>query len=493
MSNRVVIIGAGFAGLSASCYLAKAGYDVLVLDKNSMPGGRAQMFSAEGFTFDMGPSWYWMPDVFESFFQDFGKKPSDYYDLVRLNPSYSVYFGKDDRIDLPASFSELCKLFEQIESGSSDKLKIFLDEASYKYKVGMRDLVYKPGRSLTEFADFRLLQGMIKLQVFSSISQQVRRLFKNNKLRQILEFPVLFLGARPEKTPALYSLMNYADIKLGTWYPMGGMFKVAEGMHKLAESLGVEFKFNSEVSQLQLKDKNVKRVVLASGQEIEADMVVAGADYHFVEQNLLPKEARQYSPEYWESRTMAPSSLLYYVGLNKELKQLLHHSLFFDADFAKHAVEIYDKPGWPTDPLFYVCRTSATDNSVAPEGMDNLFILVPVAPGLEESQEIKDRYFDLVMNRMEDLTGENIREHVVYRRDFGPSDFVKTYNSFKGNAYGLANTLKQTAILKPAIKNKNLSNLYYTGQLTVPGPGVPPSLISGKVVAQEIQKEHKLN
>jgi len=484
--KSAIVIGSGFAGLSVATNLAAAGFSVDIFEKNDTPGGRARKFEAEGFTFDMGPSWYWMPDVFERYFQNFGKKVEDYYHLQRLDPSYSVFF-EDSRLDIPASFDKLCDLFEKYEVGSSKALKKFLAEAEYKYEVGMNDLVYKPGLSLTEFVDWRVISGVFRLQLLNSLSSHVRKYFKHPYLIELLEFPVLFLGAKPSKTPALYSLMNYADIKLGTWYPEGGMHKIIEGMVALAEEFGVRIHTSSPVEKITTKNRQVTGVI-AKGKSHTADYVVSGADYHHTEQKLLDSNERNYDSNYWDSRTMAPSSILYYVGLDKKIDGLEHHNLFFDADFNQHAEDIYELPAWPKSPLFYVSVTSKTDPSAAPENCENLFILIPTAPGLAESDDIKSHFFKLVMDRMERKLEQSIREHVIYKREFAFSNFKEDYNSFKGNAYGLANTLKQTAILKPSLKNRKVKNLYYTGQLTVPGPGVPPSLISGKVVADEIIK-----
>lgn len=479
------IIGSGFSSLAAACTLAKEGFQVSVFEKNDGVGGRARKFEEQGFMFDMGPSWYWMPEVFENFFNQFGKKASDYYDLVRLDPSYNVIFGKDDIVSMPANYQELEQLFESIEPGSSKNLKKFLDEAAYKYKVGMEEFVWKPGLSLMEFADMRVLKSVFRLQMFTSIASQVEKLFKNEKLREILKFPVLFLGATPENTPALYSLMNYADLKLGTWYPMGGMHKIIEGFVALAEELGVKFYTGESVERIDVINKMATGFTTKK-RSYKFDYVIAGADYHHVEQKLLPERFRYYSKNYWNKRTMAPSSLLFYLGLNKRVEGLEHHNLFFDRDFDLHAKEIYTEPSWPSDPLFYVSCPSKTDPSVAPEGSENVFLLMPLAPGIEDSDEMREKYFGMMCDRIHHIHGVDIRPHIVYKRSFCLSDFVKDYNAFKGNAYGLANTLKQTAILKPSIHHKKIKNLYYTGQLTSPGPGMPPSIISGQMVGQII-------
>jgi len=491
LSKNIIIIGAGFAGLSAASFLAKAGYKVTVLEKHPIPGGRARKMEVDGFTFDMGPSWYWMPDVFERFFEQFGKKVSDYYQLTRLDPSYRVYW-EDDAMDIPAEFDALQTLLESIETGAGNQLDLFLQEAAYKYKVGINKLVFKPGQSLTEFIDLDLMKGIFKLDVFNSMKNHIQKYFHHPKIKQLMEFPVLFLGALPENTPALYSLMNYADIKLGTWYPEGGMYSIVNAMHALAVELGVEFKFNHDVTTFEINENEITNVVCLNGEKFQADLVIGGADYHFIESKLVPEKYQSYNEKYWDSRVMAPSSLLYYVGLNKKLKNVLHHTLFFDVPFEAHAREIYGNPKWPEKPLFYVSAVSQTDLSSAPEGGENLFFLIPVAAGLHgDTEELRNHYFDIILKRFEERTGESVKDSIVYYKTFAHQDFIDDYNAFKGNAYGLANTLLQTAILKPAIRSKKLKNLFYTGQLTVPGPGVPPSLISGEVVAGEVDKHFK--
>ena len=485
--KKAVVIGSGFAGMSAASFMAKAGWEVTVLEKHDMPGGRCRMYQQDGFTFDMGPSWYWMPDVFERYFNCFGKKVNDYYQLTRLDPSYRVFYP-DGPIDIPADYAALRQLFESIETGSAEKLDQFMKEAAYKYEVGINKLVHKPGLQWNEFIDMDLAKGLLKLDVFTSMKKHIRKFFSNSKLRQLMEFPVLFLGALPEHIPALYSLMNYADIQLGTWYPQKGMYEIPKAMHQLAVELGVKFEFNCTVSKIVVNNGKAK-AVLAGNNVFEADVVIGGADYHFIEHQLLDQEHRSYSENYWEKRVMAPSCLLYYIGLSKKLNNVTHHALFFDVDFELHGNEIYSDPKWPTEPLFYTCIPSVTDNTVAPNGGENLFFLIPVAAGIQgDDEQLRDFYFDKIISRFETQTGNSIRDAIVHKRTYAVSDFVNDYNAFKGNAYGLANTLLQTSILKPSLKSKKVNNLFYTGQLTVPGPGVPPSLISGEVVAKEINK-----
>ncbi len=489
MKQKAIVIGGGFAGLSAAAYLAKEGYEVSLFEKNDQIGGRARKLEIEGFTFDMGPSWYWMPDVFENFFKDFGSNVKEHYDLVRLDPSYAVFYEKDDVFRIPANLNEFYQLFEKHEPGSSEKLRKFLKDAAYKYEVSMTDFVHKPSLSILEFMDFRILNAALKMDLFKSISKYIKANFKNPKLVQLLEFPVLFLGAKPNETPALYSMMNYADIVLGTWYPMGGMVKIVDAMVNIAKQQGVQIQTSENVEKIIVENGNAVGII-SNGKTYKADVIVGAADYHHIEQKLLDQEHRNYTKDYWKSRKMAPSCLMYYIGIDKRIEGLEHHNLFFDAPFDIHAEEIYDRPQWPSNPLFYSTCAAKTDPSVAPAGKENLVLLIPIAVDIEDSEAIREKYYNIMMDRLEYLTGQSIKQHVIVKKSFAINDFKKDYNSFGGNAYGLANTLKQTAILKPALKNKKVKNLYYAGQLTVPGPGVPPSIISGKIVAKEIIK-HK--
>ena len=490
MKKSAIVIGSGFSGLSTACFLAKSGWKVKVIEKNGSPGGRARQLIDKGFTFDMGPSWYWMPDVFERFFNQFDKKVSDYYSIKRLDPSYTV-FWKDDATNIPADWDELKKMFDELEENGSQKLEKFIAEAKYKYEVGVNKLVYKPAQSLTEFLDVELMKGIVKLDVFNNMKKHVAKYFSNEKLQQLLEFPVLFLGALPQNIPALYSLMSYADLVGGTWYPTNGMYSIVEAMYSLAKELGVEFKFNCNVEKIVVENGKVVEVIIHNSKlKIQNnDVVIASSDYHHTETKLLDKKYQSYSAKYWESRVMAPSCLIYYVGLNKKLKNIQHHSLFFDTSFETHGKEIYTTKEYPSAPMFYVCTPSITDEKVAPKGCENLFFLIPIASGLTgDTETLRKKYFDLIVERLENRIGEQVKENIIYYKSFATSNFIDDYHSFKGNAYGLANTLLQTSILKPNCRSKKVSNLFYTGQLTVPGPGVPPSLISGEVVATLINK-----
>ncbi len=489
MGKKIAVIGSGFSSLSAACYLAKQGYDVTIFEKNSSVGGRARQFQAKGFTFDMGPSWYWMPDVFERFFNDFGVSASDYYILDKLNPAYRVFFKNNESIAIEDSLDKIYNAFEAEEKGSSKKLAKFIATARTNYDIAIKNLVYRPGVSPLELVTKETIMRIG--QFFSTISKEVRKEFTNEKLIQILEFPVLFLGAKPSDTPAFYSFMNYADFGLGTWHPRGGMFQAIKAMQTLATSLGVQFKTDAPVSKINVKNGICDSIVVHD-KILPFDATLCGADYHHGE-SLLPKEYRQYSENYWQNKTFAPSSLLFYVGFDKKLQNINHHNLFFDTDFDAHAAAIYDDPKWPERPLFYANFTSLTDPNTAPEGMENGFFLIPLAPGIEDTEALRDTFFDKIIKRFEEITNQKVKNNIIFKKSFCVKEFISEYNSYKGNAYGMANTLLQTAFLRPKLKSAKVKKLFFTGQLTVPGPGVPPSLISGKLVAGLIEKEFQNN
>ncbi|MEE1964417.1 phytoene desaturase [Flagellimonas taeanensis] len=484
--RKAIVIGSGFSSLSASCYLAKAGFEVEVFEKNDTVGGRARQLVKDGFTFDIGPSWYWMPDIFDKFFADFGKTTADYYQLDKLNPAYKIFF-EDDTLTIGDCMETICEEFERIEPGSSGPLRQFIGQAQENYDIAINKVVLRPGLSPLELVTKETILRVD--QFFKTISQEVRKRFKNQKLISTLEFPVLFLGAKPSNTPSFYNFMNFADFGLGTWHPKGGMYEIIKAMKNLAEELGVKIHTSSPATHILVSDAEIIGI-RSQGNNHLADYVVSGADYHHSE-TLLDKKYRQYSEEYWAKKTYAPSSLLFYIGFNQRLKNIEHHNLFFDTDFERHAQEIYDDPQWPSNPLFYANFPSVTDASMAPEGHETGFFLVPIAPGLEDTPELREQYFDIVMDRFERLTHQQIKNTIIFKQSFCVNDFVEQYNSYKGNAYGLANTLKQTAFLRPNLKSSKVRNLFFTGQLTVPGPGVPPSLISGKLVADLITKDVK--
>jgi phytoene desaturase len=486
MHKTISVLGSGFSSLSAACYLAQAGHKVTVYEKNSQIGGRARQYKNEGFLFDMGPTWYWMPDVFERFFDDFGVKVSDYYQLDRLNPAYQVYYGVGDTISISSDIEQIYALFEKEEQGSSAHLADFLEVAKNNYNVAVKDLVYRPGISPLELISPKTINKLN--QLFFDIRKQIQRKFSNPRLVKILEFPVLFLGAKPGNTPAMYNFMNWADFGLGTWHPKGGMFEVVRGMETLAKNLGVEFVVNAPVDKIEVGSNNTASHIVVNGEQIASDFVLSGADYHHTE-NLLDPKYKQYSEKYWSKKTFAPSSLLFYVGFNKKVDKIAHHTLFFDEEFDSHAEYIYDTPAWPKDPLFYASFPSVTDSAFAPEGKEAATFLIPIAAGLEDTEEHRKKYFDLIIGRLERLTNQELKDDVLFVKSYCVNDFVKDYNSYKGNAYGLANTLTQTAFLRPKIKSKKVNNLFFTGQLTVPGPGVPPALISGKIAAELIIKQ----
>jgi len=485
MKKTITIIGSGFSALAASCYLAKSGFDVTILEKNKTVGGRARQLVKEGFTFDIGPTWYWMPDVFEKFFGDFDKKPSDYYTLEKLNPAYEVYFDTLSSIEIPDNLPDILAIFEKEEAGSAKHLDLFLKKAKFNYDVAIKDLVYRPGISIVELIT-PVTIGKVN-EFFTTIRTTVRKKIRSSRLRQIMEFPVLFLGAKPSDTPSFYSFMNYADFGLGTWHPKGGMYEVINAMETLAESLGVKIEVNQNVEKINVEN-GVAKSVISNGEIIHSDIVLSGADYHHTE-TLLDEYYRCYSEKYWDSKIFAPSSLLFYVGFDKKIDNVSHHTLFFDTDFDVHAEAIYDNPKWPEKPLFYASFPSKTDNIVAPEGKEAGIFLIPIAPGIEDTPEIREKYFQNIISRFETLTNQRVSENIIFKESFCVNDFVNDYNSYKGNAYGLANILTQTAFLRPKIKSKKVQNLYFTGQLTVPGPGVPPSLISGKIVSDLIIKQ----
>jgi len=487
MRKKIAVIGSGFSGLSAAAYSAKAGNEVHVFEKHDQPGGRARQFVTEqGYVFDMGPSWYWMPDIIDRFFADFSYRTVDFFTLISLDPQFEMIFS-DEKISVPENMEELKFLFEDMERGAGKQLEKFMQSAKFKYEAGMRDFAGKPSCSWLEFVTPKIARSALRLDLLTNFRRYVARYFKSRKLRTLMEFPVIFLGASPKNIPALYSLMNYGGYALGTHYPIGGFYQLVLAMKEVAEKQGATFHFNKTVECINTRDGKVSSLAV-DGINYEFDAVIASSDYHHTE-TLLNKEDRNYSEGYWQNRTFAPSALIFYLGINQVIPGLKHHTLFFENDLDEHIDCIYTEKKWPEKPLFYACCPSKTDAAVAPEGKENLFLLMPLATSINDEEIIREKYLGEMLSRIEKLTGvSDLLSKIEYKRSYCVSDFIADYNAYVGNAYGLANTLGQTAVLKPKIKNKKLKNLLYTGQLTVPGPGVPPCILSGKIAAEEINK-----
>ena len=486
--ESVVVIGAGFGGLSSACYLANAGADVRVIEKNEQLGGRASVLEADGFRFDMGPSWYLMPDVFERFFGYFDRTLSDYYELTHLDPHYRIFFKDGDRVDVTADLERTKEVFEEYEPGAGEALERYLEKSATNYEVGMEHFVYEDRERLRDYLDLDVARQARGLSLLGSMQGHVEKYFEHPKLQQIMQYTLVFLGGSPRNTPALYNLMSHVDFNLGVWYPEDGLGGVVDGIAELGRELGVTFE--TETPATAIKGREGGFLIETPDRSIRADLVVSNAEYPHTERDLLTPEERGYDADYWESKTYAPSAFLLYLGVEGELEELAHHTLVLPTDWEEHFSQIFDEPDWPDDPAYYLCVPSETDDEVAPEGHSNLFILVPIAPGLEDTPERREAYRSLVLDDVAANTGTDLRDRIVYERSFCVEDFADRYNSYRGSALGLAHTLRQTALFRPPHRSKRVDGLYFTGSYTTPGIGVPMCLISGQLTAEKVLEDH---
>ncbi|MCL9816583.1 phytoene desaturase family protein [Natronocalculus amylovorans] len=483
----VVVIGGGFGGLSTACYLADAGANVTVVEKNEQLGGRASRLVSDGFRFDMGPSWYLMPDVFERFFGHFDRDVSDYYTLSRLDPHYRIFFKDGDQVDLVPDLEQNKQLFESYESGAAEELERYLEKSQRNYEIGMEHFVYTDRPRLRDYMDLDVLRYSWGLSLIGSMQGHVEDYFEHPKLQQIMQYTLVFLGGSPTNTPALYNLMSHVDFNMGVYYPDGGIGAVVDGIVELGSELGVEYVTDQPVTEIAGK-RGGFAVRTEHGEEYLCDLVVSDADYAHTEQEMLPPEKRQYSQEYWDSRTYAPSAFLIYLGVEGDVEPLAHHTLVIPTNWEPHFEEIFENPAWPDDPAYYLCVPSKTDDTVAPEGHSNLFALVPIAPDLEDTPEIREQYRELVLDDIAENTGVSLHDRIVFEKVFSVDDFTDRYNSMQGTALGMAHTLRQTALFRPPHRSKKVDGLYFTGSYTTPGIGVPMCLISGQITAEEIVK-----
>ncbi len=481
----VTVVGAGFGGLSAACYLADAGADVRVLEKNDELGGRASVLERDGFRFDMGPSWYMMPDVFERFFAHFDRRPEEYYDLQRLDPHYRVFFKDGDRVDARGDPEAMREVFESYEPGAGEAFEEYLDTSKQHYETAMEKFVYEDRSRLRDWVDPDVMAAApIGLQLVGSMESHVEKYVDHPKLQQLLQYTLVFLGGSPKNTPALYNIMSHVDFNLGVWYPDGGISSVVDGIVDLGDELGVEYVTDSEVQGLTRGRDGF--ILDTQTGEYRSDTVVANADYAHVERELLPEHEQQYGDDYWDSRTYAPSAFLLYLGVEGDVDPLEHHTLVLPEDWDDHFEQIFDLPSWPDEPAYYVCAPSVTDDSVAPDGHSNLFVLVPLAPGLPDTDALRERYREKILDDIAENTGVELRDRIVLEERFCVRDFVQRYNATRGTALGLAHTLRQTALLRPSNRSSAVDGLYYTGGFTTPGIGVPMCLISGEHTANAL-------
>ncbi|TFF91709.1 phytoene desaturase [Candidatus Thorarchaeota archaeon] len=485
---KAIVIGAGVGGLSLAALLGKKGYDVTVIEKNEQPGGRARVWEKDGFVFDMGPSWYLMPEIFDHYFEHFGKKTEDFYELIRLNPSYKIYFP-ESTIDISADLEENMQLFEQLEENGAEKLRKYLDQAQEKYEYLLDGLMYEDLAGITAMLNPKLMAAGWKLSILSNIDKLTRKYFDSERARKILQYSIVFLGGNPKNTPALYSMISHIDFNLGVWYPYGGLGKIVDATLDLAKQHGVDLRFGEEVKDIVIEDKLARRVITDKG-EYEGDVVVSNADYPHTEIDLVDEDYETYDEDYWESKIIAPSAFVLYLGLDKKIDTLTHHNVILDHDWVKHFQQIFENPSWPDEPAYYLCCPSRKDDTVAPEGKENIFVTIPISPGIEDTPEIRERYFDKIVAHMEKVLKTDIKDHIIVKRIFSLNDFAEDYNAYRGTAVGLTHTFRQSAFFRPRHKSKKVKNLYYTGQYTHPGIGVPMVLISAEIVADLIEEDY---
>lgn len=489
MPRTAVIIGAGFGGLALANLLAKSGVAVKIYEQHNQPGGRAGQLKKDGFTFDTGPSWYLMPEIFEHYFDLLGEKPQDHYELTRLDPGYNVTFADGSSVKIHGDKRKDGKTFDTVHPGSDKILQRYLDQSEEIYRLAVKEFLYNNFASAQQILPKNMIRHIPRLIMLAgrTMDSYLRGYFKNEKLRQILEYPAVFLGASPFKAPALYSLMSYLDFRQGVFYPQGGMYKLVTALTSIGQKLGVEYHYSKAVKAILYDDRKATGIELVDGTKVFADIVVSNADLHFSETKLLPSGLQTYPEKYWRKREAGPSAILLFLGVKGKLPNMEHHNLFFTQDWQGSFDQIFDKKSWPEHASMYACRPSKTDTTVAPKGHENLFVLVP-GPAVaelsqEELQSLADRYIDQLAMM---IGVADLRKRIVTKQIFGPRDFAAEFNAWQGTALGLSHTLRQSAMFRPKNVSSKLHNLYYVGGTTVPGIGLPMCLIGAELVYKRI-------
>ncbi len=488
--TTVAIVGAGVGGLAVANLLAKAGYEVSVHEARSQLGGRMGMLAKDGFRFDTGPSWYLMPEVFDHFYEILGSSTKSQLKLTKLEPAYQVFLESEKNpLVITGDEKADAEMFERRETGAGEALINYLDSAEKIYKLALENFLYTTFESPRNFMGPGLLRhgpAMLK-NAQQTMNKLTGKHFKDPGLRQILEYPSVFLGSSPFKVPAIYHLMSYLDFRQGVYYPQGGMYSVTESMVSIGRNLGVKFYLNKAVKAIEIQDKEATGLRMNDGSRILADIVISNADMHFTQTKLLPTHAQDYPSSYWKKRQAGPSALLMYLGVKGSLPQLKHHNLFFVKDWKENFAKIAEAKEWPIPASIYVCKSSQTDSSVAPKGHENVFVLVPLPANPNLHADKLEEYAELYIQQIAEQSGViDFAERIVTKELYGPADFYNDYNSWKGTALGLGHELRQSAMLRPRTRSKKTKNLYYVGANVQPGIGVPMCLISAELVYKQI-------
>lgn len=523
--KHAVVIGAGVAGLATAGLLARDGYRVTVLERGPVTGGRAGSWEVETeagtFRFDTGPSWYLMPEVFEHFFAMMGSSVAERMELVDLDPAYRVFSpGGSAPLEVRSGRAETVALFERTEPGSGAAIAGYLDSARMAYDLARRSFLYTTFTRVP-LATVRAVAPRLPMLVrllTESLHSKVARTVRDTRLRQVLGYPAVFLAATPRTAPSMYHLMSSMDLEDGVRYPMGGFTRLVEAIEEVARQAGVEIRTGAEVSEIvtdrpasaQVLDTargrraRVQGVRLADGELVPADVVVSTADLHHTETRLLPEHLRTYDQGYWDRRTSGPGAVLALLGVRGELPELVHHNLFFTADWDANFDAVFgEEPVVPQPASSYVCMPSATDPGVAPAGHENLFVLVPVSPDAADGTSVGAGGVDgggddAVEQAVDDAIAQisawagvpDLAERVVVRRSIGPADFARDYNAWRGNALGPGHTLWQSAFLRGQNVSRRVEGLLYAGATTAPGVGLPMCLISAENVIKRLRGDH---
>ena len=488
--TSVLVIGAGVGGIACAAYLARKGYRVTVVEKNTVPGGRCNQIVQDGHRFDVGPSLLLLPQVYAATYAALGERMEDHLDLRRIDPTYHVHFADDTELKLSADINWMQEQLEDIEPGSFSGFLRYMTEGYRHLNIALDRFLTKNFYTLYDHVHPGSLSLLAELKLLRKHYANLGNYFKSDKLKAVFSFQDVYMGLSPYESPAAYSMLQYTELADGVWFPIGGMYRIVESLVSIAEEHGARFVYESPVKQIVVGGNRATGVVLEDGTRMQADIIIANADLPYVYDQLLPD--RDLAKRMMDKQFTC-SAIMFYWAVDTIYPQLAHHTLFLSGDYKASSDRIFHDHTLPEKPSFYIHVPNRTDPSAAPEGCDNLMVLVPVGCLYEELEQdfeaLRARARKTVLKRLEGLGITDLESHIKQEVSYTPHDWREMFNLARGATFGLKHNITQLGYLRPQNRHGRYKNLYFCGASTHPGTGVPIAFLGAGLVEERILKE----